>query len=203
VAESIRGGVGPPLEGDVRDPESLRRGLGAAEVLLRAEVGSAQMPIERMLELVPGAMAQLEGRAQDGVWLFAEGVLLGRGHPGRSGTRRAIKLQSTSETPTRADTYAKLGRAELERARAHVDRASENPEGKAILRSIFVRVWAELGRTHIPLRGAVELAPGAVVELDQMAEAPVELFVNGLCFANGSLLVTADGSWGVQVAELV
>jgi flagellar motor switch protein FliM len=203
VAESIRGGAGPALAGDVRDPDSLRRGLGGAQVLLRAEVGSAQMPIERMLELVPGTLAQLQGRAEDGVWLFAEGVLLGRGRPGRSGTRRAIKLQSTSETPTRADTYAKLGRAELERARAHVDGTRDSPEGRAILRSIFVRVWAELGRTHMPLRGAVELAPGAVVELDQSAEAPVELFVNGLCFANGSLVVTADGGWGVQVSKLV
>ncbi|HEY5194142.1 MAG TPA: FliM/FliN family flagellar motor switch protein [Solirubrobacteraceae bacterium] len=203
VAESIRGGAGPPLAGDVRDPDSLRRGLGGAQVLLRAEVGSAQMPIEQMLELVPGTLAQLQGRAEDGVWLFAEGVLLGRGRPGRSGTRRAIKLQSTSESPTRADTYAKLGRAELDRARAHVDGARDSPEGRAILRNIFVRVWAELGRTHIPLRGAVELAPGAVVELDQSAEAPVELFVNGLCFANGSLVVTADGGWGVQVSELV
>ena len=203
VAESIRGGAGPPLTGDVRDPDALRRGLARAEVLLRAEVGSAQMPIEQMLGLVPGTLAGLQGRAEDGVWLFAEGVLLGRGQPGRSGTRWAIKLQSTSDTPTRADTYAKLGRAELERARAHVDGTGESAEGRAILRSIFVRVWAELGRTHLSLKDAVELAPGALVELDQAAEAPVELFVNGLCFANGTLVVTSDGGWGVQVSELV
>jgi flagellar motor switch/type III secretory pathway protein FliN len=203
VAESIRGGGGPPLAGDVRDPDALRRGLARAQVLLRAEVGSAQMPIEQMLKLVPGALAELQGRADEGVWLFAEGVLLGRGQPGRSGTRRAIKLHSTSDTPTRADTYAKLGRAELERARAHVAGAGESAEGREILRSIFVRVWAELGRTHMPLKGAVELAPGALVELDQAADAPVELFVNGLCFANGTLVVTPDGGWGVQVSALV
>ncbi len=33
---------------------ALRRGLAGAQVLLRAEVGSVQMPIERMLELAPG-----------------------------------------------------------------------------------------------------------------------------------------------------
>ncbi|MGA9874206.1 MAG: FliM/FliN family flagellar motor switch protein [Solirubrobacteraceae bacterium] len=202
VADSIRGDAGQPLPADVHGPDALRRGLAGAQVLLRTEVGSTQMPIERMLELVPGALVQLQGRAEDGVWLFAEAVLLGRGRPGRSGTRRAIKLQSVSETPTRADTYAKLGRAELERARADVA-SRESSEGRAILHSIFVRVWAELGRTHMPLRGALELAPGAVVELDQLAEAPVELFVNGLCFANGSLVVAADGGWGVQVAQLV
>jgi flagellar motor switch protein FliM len=203
VAESIRGVAGQPLAADVHGPDALRRRLAGAQILLRTEVGSAQMPIERMLELVPGALVQLQGRAEDGVSLFAEGVLLGSGRPGRSGTRRAIKLHSTSDTPTRADTYAKLGRAELERARAHVHDARVSADGQAILRSIFVRVWAELGRTHMPLRGALELAPGAVVELDQSAEAPVELFVNGLCFANGSLVVTPDGGWGVQVAQLV
>ena len=71
-----------------------------------------------------------------------------------------------------------------------------------MLRNIFVRVWAELGRTHIPLGHALELAPGAVVELDQDASAPVELFANGLCFASGSLVVTGDGEWGVQVDRL-
>ena len=76
-------------------------------------------------------------------------------------------------------------------------------EGQGILNSIFVRVWAELGRTHLPLGYALELLPGGVVELDQDAAAPVELFANGLCFANGSLVVTGEGEWGVQVEHLV
>ena len=92
--------------------------------------------------------------------LFAEGVSLGRGRPGRSGARRAVKLSSTDEPPIHADTYATLGRAELERARAHLLKARESPESREMLRSIFVRVWAELG-THPPAaRGALELAPG-------------------------------------------
>jgi flagellar motor switch/type III secretory pathway protein FliN len=172
-------------------------------VLLRAEVGSVQMPIERMLGLTPGALLTLDDSAEDGVLLFAEGVSLGRGRPGRSGPRRAVKLFSTGEAAVRADTYATLGRSELERARAHLESSRTNPESRAILSSIFVRVWAELGRTHLPLGQALELASGVVVELDQRVDAPVELFANGLCFANGSLVVTADGAWGVQVAELL
>jgi len=203
VAESMRGAGGQPTGADPRGEDALRRGLAGAQVLLRAEIGSVQMPIERMLELVPGGQVVLRERAEDGVRLFAEGVSLGRGLPGRSGTRRALKLESTSEPPLRADTYAKLGRSELERARAHVAATRDNPEGRAILRSIFVRVWAELGRTHLPLGQALELTAGAVVELDQMADAPVELFANGLCFANGSLVVTGEGEWGVQVDALV
>jgi flagellar motor switch protein FliM len=203
VTESIRGVGGQPRDADPRGADAIRRGLAGAQVMLRAEVGSAQMPIERMLRFAPGAILALEDRAEDGVRLFAEGVSLGRGRPGRSGARRAIKLESTSEPSQRADTYAKLGRAELERARANAGATRETPEGRAILRSIFVRVWAELGRTHLPLGRALELAPGTVVELDQGAEEPVELFANGLCFASGSLVVTGDGEWGVQVEQLV
>jgi len=203
VTESIRGGGGEPAAPDPHVADALRRGVASAHVLLRAEVGSVQMPIEHMLELAPGALLSLEDPSSQGVLLFAEAVSIGRGHPGRSGARRAVKLASTSEPAVRADTYAKLGRGELERARAHLDGTRENPEGRAVLRSIFVRVWAELGRTHLALGRALELAQGAVVELDQAAEAPVELFANGLCFANGSLVVTGDGAWGVQVAELL
>ncbi len=203
VTESIRGVGGETRGADPRGADALRRGLAAAQVLLRAEVGSVQMPIERMLELAPGGLLRLEGACGDGVLLFAEAISLGSGLPGRSGARRAVKLASTDEPPIRADTYAKLGRGELERARAHLDDTRETPEGRAVLRSIFVRVWAELGRTHLPLGRALELTQGAVVELDQQAEAPVELFANGLCFANGSLVVTGDGVWGVQVAELL
>ncbi len=172
-------------------------------MLLRAEVSSVQMPIESMLELTPGSLLRLAGCAEDGVALYAEEVSLGRGRPGRSGTRRAIRLDITDAPPRSAETYAKLGRAELERARAHAEQATGEGHGGEILRSIFVRVWAELGRTHLPLGRALELTPGAVVELDQAANAPVELFANGLCFANGSLVVTAEGEWGVQVEALV
>ncbi len=125
------------------------------------------------------------------------------GAPDAAAPSAPSSSSSSGEPPIRADTYAKLGRSELERARAHLERTRETPEDRAILRSIFVRVWAELGRTHLPLGGALELAQGVVVELDQGADAPVELFANGLCFANGSLVVTGDGAWGVQVAELI
>ena len=186
-----------------READDLRRGLAGAPVLLRAEIGSAQMPIERMLALQPGTLLELGERSEDGVHLFAGEVSLARGRPGRSGTRRAVKIEVTGEPPTRAETYSRLGRAELERARAWVEGERDGDDRPAVLQSIFVRVWAELGRTHISLGEALELASGAVLELDQAAETPVELFANGLCFANGSLLVTAAGSWGVRLEQML
>ncbi len=60
-------------------------------------------------------------------------------------------------------------------------------------------MWAELGRTQLPLGAALELPVGSVVDLDRTADAPVDLFVNGLCFGHGHLLVTEDGEWAIEV----
>jgi len=70
------------------------------------------------------------------------------------------------------------------------------------LGGINLRVWAELGRTQLPIGDALALPVGAVVDLDRTAEAPVDLFVNGLCFGSGSLLVTEDGEWAIRVQSL-
>ena len=79
------------------------------------------------------------------------------------------------------------------------------PERESLARmmDVPVRVWAELGRTTLPLGSALELPPGTVVELDQGAESPIELFVNGMRFAHGTLQVDAEGEWAVQIDALV
>jgi flagellar motor switch protein FliN/FliY len=70
------------------------------------------------------------------------------------------------------------------------------------LTGIKLRVWAELGRTRLPLGRALELPLGAVVDLDRAANDPVDLYVNGLCFAQGHLLVNDDGEWAIVIDEL-
>ena len=65
------------------------------------------------------------------------------------------------------------------------------------LSDINLRVWAELGRTSMPLGRALELPLGAVVDLDRASDAAVDLFVNGLRFGQGHLLVTDDGEWAI------
>ncbi len=92
-------------------------------------------------------------------------------------------------------------------------RATSNGEGESdsgestiglvdALTGINLRVWAELGRTRLPLGEALALPLGAVVSLDCGADAPVDLFVNGVRFAQGHLLVTEDGEWALRVEGL-
>jgi flagellar motor switch protein FliN len=68
-----------------------------------------------------------------------------------------------------------------------------------LLGGVGVRVAAELGRVSMTIRRAVNLAPGAVVELDRELEDPIDLYVNGRRFATGHL-VTLDGDeWAVSI----
>jgi flagellar motor switch protein FliN len=70
------------------------------------------------------------------------------------------------------------------------------------LGGISLRVWAELGRASMPLGSALGLPVGAVVDLDRATDAPVDLYVNGMRFARGQLLVTDDGEWAVSLDGL-
>jgi flagellar motor switch protein FliM len=199
VAEEILGS-GPRLQdSDSREARAMRRGLAGAHVCLRAEVGAREMPVERVLALTPGTLLALQARAEEGVRLFAEGVPLGRGRPGLRGARRAVKL--TEAIAPGASTVQPL-RSDHPAASTGDDRPTPTRESLARMMGVPVRVWAELGRTTLPLGQALELPPGTVVELDQGGESPIELFVNGMCFAYGALQVGAEGEWAVQIDAL-
>jgi flagellar motor switch protein FliN len=73
--------------------------------------------------------------------------------------------------------------------------------GSSLLGS-SLKVWAELGRARMPAGTVVGLPAGAVVELDREADEPVDVYVNGLRYATGRLVVTDDGEWAVRLETL-
>jgi flagellar motor switch protein FliN len=83
-----------------------------------------------------------------------------------------------------------------------VDAGPHSQALQEVLGGISLRVWAELGRTQLPLGAALGLPLGAVLDLDRGAEAPVDLYVNGMHFGCGQLLVTDDGEWAVSLQAL-
>jgi flagellar motor switch protein FliN len=85
---------------------------------------------------------------------------------------------------------------------ASVDTGPHSLALQEALGGISLRVWAELGRSRMPLGSALGLPVGAVLDLDRTADAPVDLYVNGMRFARGQLLVTDDGEWAVSLESL-
>jgi flagellar motor switch protein FliN len=70
------------------------------------------------------------------------------------------------------------------------------------MREIQVRVWAELGRRRMPIGSLVGTPAGAVVELDREADDAIDLYVDGLHFATGRLVVTDEGELAVRLESV-
>ena len=83
-----------------------------------------------------------------------------------------------------------------------VDESPHSLALEEVLGGINLRVWAELGRARMPLGSALGMPVGAVVDLDRTADAPVDLYVNGMRFATAQLLVTDEGEWAVSLIAL-
>ena len=66
---------------------------------------------------------------------------------------------------------------------------------------VNVRLWAELGRAHMPIGRAVALAQGSIVDLDRKPEDPVDVFVNGARFGTGRLILV-EGEWALEVVTV-
>lgn len=81
-----------------------------------------------------------------------------------------------------------------------------NPLGEVrdlrLLSDVQVELAVEIGRVKLPLRELLALAPGAVLELDRAADAPVDVLVNGCLVARGEVVVI-DGEFGVRVTAVV
>lgn len=67
---------------------------------------------------------------------------------------------------------------------------------------VKVKVTVQLGSCQLPMREVLELAPGAVIQLNQHASDPVGLYVNDKLIAYGEVVVV-DDSFGIKITELV
>ncbi len=66
----------------------------------------------------------------------------------------------------------------------------------------IVEVWAVLGKTSMPIYQLLKMGRGAVIELDQAINGPVEIRVNNRLIAHGEIVVVEDRI-GVSITENV
>lgn len=74
--------------------------------------------------------------------------------------------------------------------------------GIEMLHGVEMEVTVELGRTRMPVRELLALAPGAVLELDRAAGSAADLLVNGRLIARGEVVVV-DEDFGLRVTEIL
>jgi len=201
LAAAMMGSEPEPVEGDVELSELELSAVNEAMNQMMASAASATSavlgyevdiapPEQLLLASVADAKALWEGSAH-----ISSGSLTVCGEPCRLvqlvpqafiiRMTRALDDLGTTGTDARS-TVSSLG------APAPVALSDS-------LRGVRVRVWAELGRARMPMGDVVGLPAGAVVELDRAAEDPVDVYVNGMRFAHGRLVLVDGSDWAVHI----
>jgi flagellar motor switch protein FliN/FliY len=78
----------------------------------------------------------------------------------------------------------------------------EAPPNLEVLLDVPVRLTVELGACQMPMREVLQLAAGSVIQLDKVADSPVDLFVNQRRIARGEVVVVED-RFGIKITEML
>lgn len=70
-----------------------------------------------------------------------------------------------------------------------------------LLLDIELPVMVRMGQTDMPLGELLKLTPGAILELNRAADAPVDLLVNGKLIARGEVVVV-DGNFAFRITDI-
>ena len=71
-----------------------------------------------------------------------------------------------------------------------------------LVMDIPIQLSVELGRTRMPIRNLLQLAPGSVVELNELAGEPRDVFVNGCLVAQGEVVVVNE-KFGIRLTDII
>jgi flagellar motor switch protein FliN/FliY len=71
-----------------------------------------------------------------------------------------------------------------------------------VLLDVPVKLTVELGACHLPMRDVLHLNSGSVVQLDKVADTPVDLYVNQRRIARGEVVVIED-RFGIKITEIL
>ena len=71
-----------------------------------------------------------------------------------------------------------------------------------MIMDVSVTLALEVGRAQMSVRELLQLAPGAIVELDRTAGEPLDVLVNGVRVARGEVVVIND-KFGIRLTDVV
>lgn len=81
-------------------------------------------------------------------------------------------------------------------------REDEAARRLARISNVAMTLTVEIGRARMPVRDALSIEPGTVVELDRSAGAPADILLNGRLIARGEVVVV-DQDYAVRVTTII
>jgi len=106
----------------------------------------------------------------------------------------------TTESPEAPETGPQVQEADL----PEVQDTCQSPGGGQIdiLLDSPMSVTVCLGQARPAVRDLLEMGPGSVLKLDRQVGEPIDLFMRGVRFATGHLVVVGD-HLGVRIKEIL
>jgi flagellar motor switch protein FliN/FliY len=78
---------------------------------------------------------------------------------------------------------------------------SDIPPNLDVVMDVPVEISVELGSCRMPMREVLQLQVGSVIQLDKVADAPVDIFINRKLIAKGEVVVVED-RFGIKITEI-
>jgi flagellar motor switch protein FliN len=119
----------------------------------------------------------------------------------------ADQASPAAETPANAPEASAQGRTSVD---VHPARLPEEEEQTVsagggqvdILLNTTMAVTASLGQVTIQVRNLLSLGAGSVIKLDRRVGEPIDLFLRGVKFATGQLVVVGE-NLGVRIKDIL
>lgn len=89
-----------------------------------------------------------------------------------------------------------------EKSKVSAAAMSTNDRNLSLILDIPLKVSVELGRTKMPVSELLNLTQGSVIELNKLAGAPMEVYVNDKLIARGEAVVVNE-KFGVRLTDII
>jgi flagellar motor switch protein FliN len=100
------------------------------------------------------------------------------------------------------NTKAAVARAQFNELGPNAAAAASGEMNLNLILDVSVTLALEVGRARMSVRDLLQLAPGAIVELDRLANEPLDVLVNGVRVARGEVVVVNE-KFGIRLTEVV
>ena len=97
---------------------------------------------------------------------------------------------------------ANVARAQFNELGPNAGGATGQEMNLNLILDVAVTLALEVGRARMSVRDLLQLAPGAIVELDRLAGEPLDVLVNGVRIARGEVVVV-DDKFGIRLTDVV
>ena len=191
----------PPVRAHEPWAPVLSTALQDAELETRAILAQAKISLRELVRLAPGDIIPID--TPQHVTLLAGEVPLYRGRFGVSQGRNALKILPGGSCMSVSDPKtAAVARAQFNDLGPNAAAAAGQEMNLNLILDVAVTLALEVGRARMSVRELLQLAPGAIVELDRLAGEPLDVLVNGVRVARGEVVVVNE-KFGIRLTDVV